>query len=63
MAKEKGNLLHIKGLNKGEKLRQLTFCCMKFLKDGYLGNDVEGICESTYSTIQLGWTPKITQTP
>jgi hypothetical protein len=43
--KEKGNLLCIKGLNKGEKLRQLAFCRLKFLKDSYLGNGVEGICD------------------
>ncbi len=45
MAREKGNLLSIKGLNKGEKLRQLVSYRMKFLKDGSFRNDVEGICD------------------
>jgi hypothetical protein len=35
-------------VNKGgkvEKLRQLALCHTKFLKDGYLENGVEGICD------------------
>jgi hypothetical protein len=36
----------IKGLNKGEKQRQLASYHMKFLEDGFLGNGVEGICNA-----------------
>jgi hypothetical protein len=35
VVKEKGNLLGIRRPNKREKLKQLTFCDEKFLKDGY----------------------------
>jgi hypothetical protein len=45
MVKEKGNLLGIKGLSKGEKLRQLTSYHVKFLKDGSLGYAIKGICD------------------
>jgi hypothetical protein len=45
VAKEKGNLLGIKGLNKGEKMKQLTLCHANLLKVGYFGNGVEGICD------------------
>jgi hypothetical protein len=44
VVEEKGNMLGIKGLNKGEKLRQLTSYHMKLLKDGSLGYGVKGIC-------------------
>jgi hypothetical protein len=42
---EKRNLLGIKGISKGEKLRQLTSYHMKLLKDGSLGYGVKGICD------------------
>jgi hypothetical protein len=44
VVEEKGNLQGIKGLNKGEKLKQLTSCHVKQLKNGSLKNDVESIC-------------------
>jgi hypothetical protein len=44
VVKEKGHLLGIKGLNKGEKLKQLTFYYAKLLDDGSFGNGVESIC-------------------
>jgi hypothetical protein len=47
---EKGNLLHIKEpskgeKNKGKKLRELVPCHTKFLKDGFHGDGVKGICD------------------
>jgi hypothetical protein len=39
----KRNLLNIKKLDKGEKLRQLTFCHTKILKDSFLEYGVESI--------------------
>ncbi len=39
----KRKLLNIKRLDKGEKLRQLTFCHTKLLKDGSLEYGVETI--------------------
>jgi hypothetical protein len=36
VAKEKGNLLGINKPNKGGKLKQLTSCHLKLLKDGSL---------------------------
>ncbi len=45
VAKEKGNLLNIKGPNKRENLEQLAACHVKFLKDGLLGDGVESICD------------------
>jgi hypothetical protein len=44
VAKEKGNLLTIIGLNKGEKLKQLASYCTKLLKYSFPWNGVEGIC-------------------
>jgi len=44
VVKEKGNLLGIRGPNKREKLKQLTSCDEKFLKDGYPKDGVENIC-------------------
>ncbi len=44
VVKKKGNLLGIKGLNKGEILKQLTSCDEKFLNDDYLKDGVENIC-------------------
>jgi len=46
VVEEKGNLLSIKGQNKKENLIQLASYCMKMLKDGYLGNGVESICDN-----------------
>jgi hypothetical protein len=43
VAKENGNLLGIKQLNKGEKFKQLTSFCAKFLKDGSPRNGIEDI--------------------
>jgi hypothetical protein len=45
VAKEKGNLLSIKGPNKKENLEQLAACHVKFLKDGLPKDGVEGICD------------------
>ncbi len=45
MAKENGNLLSIKQLNKGKKFKQLTSYCAKFLKDGSPGDGIEDICD------------------
>ncbi len=43
MVEVKGNMLGIKGPNKGEKLKQLVFCHMKLLKYGSIGDGVESI--------------------
>ncbi len=45
VAKEKGNLLSIKGPNKRENFEQLATCHVKFLKDGLPRDGVEGICD------------------
>jgi hypothetical protein len=44
VAKEKGNLLGIKGLNKKKTLKQLPSSHTKFLEDNFYGNGVEGTC-------------------
>jgi hypothetical protein len=62
VAKEKGNVLGIKGPNKGEKLKQLTSCDEKFLKDGFLNIVLKAFTTSTCSTTQLKWMLKIVQT-
>jgi len=40
----KMNLLGIKRLNRKEKLKQLAFCRMKLLKNGFPKDGVESIC-------------------
>ncbi len=50
MVEVKGNMLGIKGPNKGEKLKQLASCCMKFLKYGSIGDGVENIYTTTCNT-------------
>jgi hypothetical protein len=47
MAKEKGNLLRIKELNKAEKLKQLASYCTKLLEDSFLENGVKAFATST----------------
>jgi hypothetical protein len=42
--KKKKNLLSIGGLNK-KKLKQLVSYYAKLLKNGYLRNDIENICD------------------
>jgi hypothetical protein len=44
VVKKKGNMLSIKRPNKREKLKQLTSCDEKFLKDGFSQDNVESIC-------------------
>jgi hypothetical protein len=43
VAEEKGNLLGVKGPNKGKKLRQLASYCMKLWKGGSHKDGVEGV--------------------
>jgi hypothetical protein len=50
VAKKKGNMLGIKGLNKKEKIRQLASYYAKFLKHGFLRDGVEVDVMSTYNT-------------
>lgn len=42
---KKGNLLGIKGLNKREKPKQLTYCCIIFLEYDFSRDGVENICD------------------
>jgi hypothetical protein len=52
VAKEKKNLLNIKGPNKKEKLKQRTSYHAKFLKDGSPKDGVKNaFATSTYGTI------------
>ncbi len=45
VAKENGNLLGIKQLNKGENFKQLILYCVKFLKEGSPRYGIEDICD------------------
>jgi hypothetical protein len=45
VVEKKGKLLGVKGLNKGKMLKQVVFCHVKRLKDGFLENGVESICD------------------
>ncbi len=45
MAKKKGNILGIKGLNKKEKLRQLASYYAKFLNNVFARDGVESRCD------------------
>jgi hypothetical protein len=43
VVEEKGNLLGIKGSNKGKELKQLASYCMKLWKGGSPKDGVEGV--------------------
>ncbi len=55
------NLLDIKGSNKEKNVKQLSTCYVKFLKDSFLKNYVESICNVHYNSTQLEWTFKVIQ--
>jgi hypothetical protein len=45
MDEEQKKLKGTKGMNKGEKLKQLTSYRSKLLEDGLMQDGVEGICD------------------
>jgi hypothetical protein len=45
VAKNKGNMLAIKGLNKKEKMKQSASSYAKFLENGSLRDGVESKCD------------------